>query len=166
MWEIIQSAGWVIYYLDENLEPRYLLIKRFALSKKIERVAPKWKVQEWENIEQAALREISEETGIPINQMKIIQKLWVTQLRNTENQKWQMDKDVTYFLTQYFGNPLSVNIEPVEWYVWTYKWATLSEVLSLIYYHDIRELIRKSYSFIKENQKKTDIKKQFMDKLS
>lgn len=165
MWEIIQSAWWVIYYLDSNLEPRYLLIKRFALSKKVEWVAPKWKIQLWENIEQAALREVSEETGIPINQMKIIQKLGITQLRNTENQKWQMDKDVTYFLMQYFWNPDTVRIEPVEWYVGAYKRATLNEVLSLIYYHDIRELIRKSYSFIKENQKKTDIKKQFMDKL-
>lgn len=165
MWEIIQSAWWVIYYLDNNWEPRYLLIKRFALSKKVEWVAPKWKIQSWENIEQAALREVSEETGIPINQMKIIQKLGITQLRNTENQKWQMDKDVTYFLMQYFGNPDTVRIEPVEWYVGAYKRATLNEVLSLIYYHDIRELIRKSYSFIKENQKKTDIKKQFMDKL-
>lgn len=165
MWEIIQSAWWVIYYLDSNGEPRYLLIKRLALSKKIERVAPKWKIQAGENIEQAAMREVSEETWIPINQMKIVQKLGVTQLRNTENQKWQMDKDVTYFLMQYFWNPDSVRIEPVEWYVGTYKWATLNDVLWLIYYHDIRELIRKSYTFIKENQKKTDIKKQFMDKL-
>lgn len=165
MWDVIQSAWWVIYYLDKEWEPRYLLIKRFALSKKIERVAPKGKIQAWENIEQAAMREVSEETGIPINQMKIVQKLGMTQLRNVENQKWQMDKDVTYFLMQYFWNPDSVRIEPVEWYVWAYKRATLSDVLSLIYYHDIRELIRKSYSFIKDNQKKTDIKKQFMDKL-
>lgn len=165
MWDVIQSAWWVIYYLDKEWEPRYLLIKRFALSKKIERVAPKGKIQAWENIEQAAMREVSEETGIPINQMKIVQKLGMTQLRNVENQKWQMDKDVTYFLMQYFWNPDSVRIEPVEWYVGAYKRATLSDVLSLIYYHDIRELIRKSYSFIKDNQKKTDIKKQFMDKL-
>jgi len=42
MTDIVQSAGWIIYYLDNEWEPRYLLIKRHALSWKIEWVAPKW----------------------------------------------------------------------------------------------------------------------------
>jgi len=52
-----------------------LLIKRHALSGKIERVAPKGKIQGSEETTKAALREVSEETGIPINQMKIKQQL-------------------------------------------------------------------------------------------
>jgi len=103
-----------VYYVATDGEPRYLLIKRHALSGKIERVAPKGKIQTGEDIQQTALREVSEETGIPINQMKIKQKVGVTQLRNTEHQKGQMDKDVTYFLIQYFGNPNIVKIENIE----------------------------------------------------
>jgi hypothetical protein len=38
---ITQSAGGVVYYIASDKEPRYLLIKRQALSKKIERVCPK-----------------------------------------------------------------------------------------------------------------------------
>ena len=164
MWNIIQSAWWIVYYID-NGEPRYLLIKRLALSKKIERVAPKWKIQQWESIEKAAVREVSEETGIPINQLKLKQELGTTQLRNTENIKGQMDKDVTYFLMQFEWDPSIVNIGDNEWYIGIFKRATLNEVLGLIYYNDIRELIRKSYITIKQDQKNNNIKQQFMQKL-
>ena len=64
-----------------------MLIKRLAVSKKIERVAPKGKVQAGETTQNAALREVSEEAGIPINQLKLKQQLGTTQLRNVENIK-------------------------------------------------------------------------------
>ncbi len=165
MWSIIQSAWWIIYLLAPDWEPRYLLIKRHALSGKIERVAPKGKIQGNEEITKAALREVSEETGIPINQMRIKQQLGTTQLRNIDNQKGQMNKDVTYFLIQYFGDKSDVNIENVEGYIGIHKRCTLNEVLALIYYQDIRELIRKSYALIKEGQKNQDIKENFIKKL-
>lgn len=165
MWNIIQSAWWIVYYIDKEWEPRYLLIKRLALSKKIERVAPKGKIQKGESIEKAAIREVSEETGIPINQITIKQKLWTTQLRNTENIKWQMDKDVTYFLMHFSWDPSIVDINEDEWFIWVYKRATLPEVLGLIYYNDIRELIRQSYITIKQSQKNDSVKKEFMQKL-
>ncbi|MFA7298037.1 MAG: NUDIX domain-containing protein [Candidatus Absconditabacterales bacterium] len=162
---IIQSAGGIVYYVASDGEPRYLLIKRHALSGKIERVAPKGKIQGDEDIQKTALREVSEETGIPINQMKLKQLLGTTQLRNIENQRGQMNKDVTYFLMEYAGNPDFVKIERAEGYIGIHKRCTLNEVLSLIYYQDIRELIRKSYSLIKDGQKNQDIKKDFINKL-
>lgn len=165
MWEIVQSAWGIVYYLDSTREPKYLIIKRHALSGKIERVAPKWKLQPWEEMETTALREVSEETWIPINKMKMNQKIWTTSLRSTETKKWQLDKDVTYFLIEYSGDPDDVNIIQGEWYIWNHKWATISDILSLVYYEDIRELFRKTYIIIKEQKKKSDIKKDFMDKL-
>jgi len=135
------------------------------LSGKIERVAPKGKIQGNEEIQKTALREVSEETGIPINQMRLKQQLGTTQLRNTDNIKGQMNKDVTYFLMEYMGNPNFVKIERAEGYIGIHKRCTLSEVLALIYYQDIREIIRKSYSMIKEGQKNSDIKKDFINKL-
>ena len=165
MWPIIQSAWWIVYYIAPDGEPRYLLIKRHALSGKIERVAPKGKIQGNEDIQKAALREVSEETGIPINQMRIKQQIGTTQLRNIDNQKGQMNKDVTYFLIQHFGDKNTVNIENAEGYIGIHKRCTLNEVLALIYYQDIRELIRKSYALIKEEQKNQDIKQNFIKKL-
>lgn len=162
---VIQSAGGIVYFLDKNQEPNYLLIKRHALSGKIEWVAPKGKIQGDEPIEKTALREVSEETAIPINQLRLKQNLWVTQIRNLEN-KGPLDKDVTYFLMEFIWDPSVVSIDQIEWYVGIHKWANLQEVLGLIYYQDIRELIRKSYLLIKQNQKNTDVRKAFLDKLS
>lgn len=162
---VIQSAWWIIYYIDsKDGEPRYLLIKRHTLSGKIERVSPKWKIKWGESIESTALRESSEESGIPINQLKLKQKLWITQIRSVDN-KWPMDKDVTYFLMEFIGDPNVVSIEPVEWYIGTYKRASLQDVLGLVYYQDIRELIRNSYVIIKQKEKNNDVKKKFLAQL-
>ena len=62
-------------------------------------------------------------------------------------------------------NPESVNLIEWEWYIGVYKRATIEEVLWLIYYADIRELVRKSYFLIKDEQKNKWIKASFFDKL-
>jgi len=82
---VIQSAGGIIYYLDKEGEPRYLLIKRHALSGKIEWLAPKGKVQAGEEMQTAALREVCEEAGIPINQLFVKTLLGTTQIRMTDS---------------------------------------------------------------------------------
>ena len=101
MANIIQSAGGIVYYIAPDGAPRYLLMKRYAVSKRIERVAPKGKIEPGESIENAALREISEEAGIPINKMKLGVQLGITQLRSDESNKGQLNKDTTYFLVEY-----------------------------------------------------------------
>ena len=164
MWEVIQSAGGMIYYLDKNFEPKFLLIKRHALSGKIEWIAPKGKIQAWEKPIESAVREASEETGIPINKLIPREELWVVSLRSNPDE-WNLNKDITYFLMKYTGDPSSVKIDQVEWYVWVYKRADLSEVLALVYYKNIRELFRKAFIVIKSKQKDDTIKKSFLDKL-
>lgn len=167
MWkrDIIQSAGGVVYYIDkEDWEPRYLLIKRQAMSKKIEWVCPKWKLENNETLEQAALREVYEETRLSINHLKIITELWQTHIRSTPH-AWNMNKDITLFLMHYTGAPDAVKISDGEGYVGIYKWCTLQEVRNLIYYPDLRELIRGSYDLIKDRNVKKSIKDQFMEKL-
>jgi len=165
MTKLVKSAWWIIYYYDEVWEPRFLVIKRHAVSGKVERVAPKWKLQDGENYEKAALREVAEETWIPINLLSVVQNLWTVKIFWLEDKYWKFDKEVTYFLMKYDWDPTLVDIKPVEWYLWVYKWATISEILNLIYYVDIRELFRKWYNTLKEKKKKNDVKKDFMDLL-
>lgn len=165
MAEIVQSAGGIIYYFAPDGEPRYLLIKRHALSGKIERVAPKGKIQAGEKIEETALREVSEECGIPKNLLKLRQKVWITSLRSSETKRGHLDKDVTYFLMKYEGDPNAVQITDGEWYIGIYKWADIQQVLWLLYYEDIRELIRKSYLMIKEERKYRSVQQDFLKKL-
>lgn len=145
---IIQSAWGIIYIIPSDGEPRYLLIKRHALSKKVERVAPKGKIQEGEDVSQAALREINEEAWLELSKLQLIEKVGTTQLRNVHNQKGMMDKDVTYFLIKYMGHPEDVRIQEGEGYLWIYKWATISEILGLLYYQDMRELFRKAHHIL------------------
>ena len=164
MTEIIQSAWWLVYYIDRDGQPKYLIIKRFALSRKVERVAPKGKIQSWEKMETAVLREVGEEAGIPINQMTVQQKVWIASLRNTDNIRWHMNKDVTYFLVKYAGKPEDVQIEDAEGYTWAYKRATIQEILTLIYYQNMRELFRDAHNIVINQNKKKAAKQDFIDK--
>jgi hypothetical protein len=50
MGEVVQSAGGVVYFLEGG-QPKFLLIKRQAMSKKIERVAPKGKIEPGEAVD-------------------------------------------------------------------------------------------------------------------
>lgn len=165
MWEIVKSAWWIVYYLDKDYEPRYLLIKRHALSGKIERVAPKWKIQIWEDEKKAAIREIWEEAWLKKEELIVKQLLWTTSLRSSDTKNGHLDKDVTYFLMKFTWDPSSVNLIEWEWYVGVYKRASIEDVLWLIYYEDIRELIRKSYFMIKDEKKNQWVKASFLEKL-
>ncbi len=159
MW-VIQSAWWIIYFIEADKKPRFLLIKRHAMSGKIEWVAPKGKLQKWETAQQASLREVAEETWISPALLTIEQKVWATSLRSSHEIRGGMDKDITYFLMHFKGNPQKdVHIQPVEWYLWIYKWATLEEVLGLIYYKNMREIFTQAHSAIQQQK----VKKQFLD---
>ncbi len=163
--KLVKSAWWVIYYRDQNDDIRFLLIKRHALSGKVERVAPKGKIQIDETDERAALREVSEETGIPINLLSVVQKIWTATISWLEDKNGKFDKEVTYFLMKYDGDLDLVDIQNVEWYLWTHKWASIKDVLNLIYYWDIREIFRKWYTILRDKQKTNDVKKDFLKKL-
>jgi len=165
MWDIVQSAWGIIYYIAPDGDPRYLLIKRHALSGKVERVAPKGKIQERESEKDAAVREMWEEVGIHKDQLVVKQLLGTTSLRSSETKRGHLDKDVTYFLMKYTGNPETIRLIEGEGYIGMYKRATIQEVINLMYYEDIRELVRKSYFIIKEEQKNQSVKKDFLEKL-
>jgi hypothetical protein len=66
---------------------------------------------------------------------------------------------------KYTGAPDAIHLIEGEGYIGIYKRATIQEVLSLIYYEDIRELVRKSYFFVKDAQKNQSVKQDFLDKL-
>ncbi len=165
MVRLVKSAGWIIYYKDSNGELRFLLIKRHALSGKIERVAPKGKIQKWETVENAALREVSEEAGIPLNLLVVRHKVWSAMIKWLEDRNGKFEKEVTYFLMKYEWDPALVDIQPVEWYLGTYKWALLTDVINLIYYKDIRELFRKGYNMLQDQVVTNNAKQDFMKKL-
>jgi 8-oxo-dGTP pyrophosphatase MutT (NUDIX family) len=111
---IIQSAGWIVYYIRQ-WQPVYLLIKRQAKSKKIEWVAPKWKVDPWETPEQAALREVSEEAWLNKHHLIIKKYVGIIHLRSSQDKYVHVEKDTTFYLMHYTGDPCMINIIDGEW---------------------------------------------------
>lgn len=143
----IQSAWWIIYRMSDDNTPEYLLIKRHALSNKVERIAPKWKIHPGETEEQAALRETCEETGLKKSSLKIRDKIDTLSLQLfNDDGKLGIDKDIAYFLMQYTGDPKAVTISNSEWFLWSYKWATMREVLALVIYKDLRQIFADAHS--------------------
>lgn len=152
MGEQIQSAWWIVFYIDKNDGlPRFLLVKRYALSKKIEWVAPKWKIEKWETSEQAAMRETSEEAWIPRDKLVSHWKLWDITLSFQSDTKYVFDKSITYYLLEIKSDPNLLNIIQQEWYLGVYKWANIQEVLGLVYYENLREIFRAAYQKVTSN---------------
>ena len=146
----ILSAWWIVYYIDpKTKEPLFLIVKRQALSNRIERVAPKGKLQESETEKEAALREISEEMWLSREKLHAKKMLDVVslQLYNDYGKLW-LDKDITYFLVEYTGDPDDVKVIDGEWFMWVYKRANITNALNLISYTDLRELYRQAYHIL------------------
>lgn len=151
---MIKSAWGIIYYIDERTgEPKFLILKRYALSKKIEWIAPKWKIQPGETEEEAAIREIFEETGIKKEFLKYRWPIWKVNIHLESEEKWVFDKSIQYFLFEYTWDPNKLKIIDWEWYLWIYKWATIKEISNLVYYPELRNLFVKAYNKIVNKQK-------------
>jgi hypothetical protein len=108
---------------------------------------------------------VSEETWLILNQLHIIVKLWVTSIRTDDPAVGNLNKDMTFYLMSYDGDHEKIQLIDGEWYIWVHKRCTLQEVMALIYYPDLRELIRQSYAIIKQDFKQDTIKKTFLDLL-
>ncbi len=164
--EVIQSAWGIIYFVDEHDTTRFLIIKRQAKTKKIERVAPKGKVKPWEDQKQTALREVCEETWLPINNLIIWEKVWTVELRQ-EDAKFAVafEKDMSFFLMRYIWDPDMVNILDWEWYTWQHKRATIEDVSNLIYFPNMRTIFLNAFNIIKKKVKNNSVKEAFLRKI-
>lgn len=144
----LHSVWWIVYYIAEDGQPRYLIIKRHARSKKIERVAPKWKVEWDETPEQTCVREIHEEAWINKDHLSVKEKLWSLQIKNINFGQWFHEKEVIYYLVHYTWRYDDVHIQAVEWFIGVYKRATFQEIIALILYPSMREIFRKWHKII------------------
>lgn len=144
---VVQSAWWVVYIMD-NHQPKYLLIKRQAKSKKIERVCPKGKLEPWETPEQAALREVGEETWLSREFLVIETFAWLVQLRSTFDTYIHVEKDTKFFLMKYLGSCHDVCLINGEWYMGVYVWADFAQAINLLTYPAMRDVLRRAHQYI------------------
>jgi len=145
---MIKSAWWIVYYKDEKGNPKFLILKRYALSKKIEWIAPKWKIKPGESPIDTAIREVSEETGINPKYLKPEWFVGDLEIHLESEDKWKFDKKITYYLLKYTWDPNQIYIPPKEGYLGIYKWASIDEVLNLVSYQKLREIFFNAYQKI------------------
>ncbi|MCS6983345.1 MAG: NUDIX domain-containing protein [Candidatus Absconditabacterales bacterium] len=144
---VVQSAGGVVYIMD-NHQPKYLLIKRQAKSKKIERVCPKGKLEPGETPEQAALREVGEETGLSREFLVIETFAGLVQLRSTFDTYIHVEKDTKFFLMKYLGSCHDVCLINGEGYMGVYVWADFAQAINLLTYPAMRDVLRRAHQYI------------------
>lgn len=144
----LHSVWWIVYYIADDRQPRYLIIKRHARSKKIEWVAPKGKSEWSEKPEETCVREIKEETWLQITNLHVYHKLGEVQIKNINFGQWFHEKEVTYYLVHHKGMPDDVIVQPVEWFIGVYKRATIQEITWLVTYPSMREIFRKAHEYV------------------
>ncbi|GIP39592.1 DNA mismatch repair protein MutT [Paenibacillus sp. J31TS4] len=104
------SAGGVVYRRKGGALEIQMIQDRFG---KI--TLPKGKLEEGETVEQAALREIEEETGI---RGTIRYPLEVVGYRYTHPDRGEVDKEVHYFLVEALDGELQAQIEEIRGVEW------------------------------------------------
>lgn len=104
------SAGGVVYY-EENNQLSILLIE--DRSHKL--TLPKGKSEEGETIEETALREIKEETGIEGEIIKPLDKVYYEYYHPIYN---KVEKEVHFYLVKALTNEISVQLSEINSAAW------------------------------------------------
>jgi 8-oxo-dGTP pyrophosphatase MutT (NUDIX family) len=111
------SAGGVVFRIQNGIKQIQLIQDRYG---KIS--LPKGKMEAGETVEQTALREILEETGIIGN---IVEPLYIIRYKYSHPVHGTINKEVHYYLVEAIGGSLHAQIEEirgVEWFSLAEAW--------------------------------------------
>jgi len=150
------SAGGVVYSLDENGNPSFLLLKNTL--KKTYWEFPKGKIEKKESLEKTVKREVEEETGL--KKFEIIPGFSHTLKWYFRFKGQTIKKQAVYMLIKVPKEEKSnvkINHEHQE-----FRWMSFKEAKKEINIKDIKKMLKKAYGFIKKygKQKKMfDFKK-------
>lgn len=127
------SSGGIVY--KEN---QFLLVENSRMKNPDEKWwgFPKGHLEAGESTEQAAVREVEEETGI---KSEIIQKIGQSKYTLTKNEE-QIFKVVTIYLMKYLSGELNPQIEEVSNVIW----LPYEEALKKLTYPGDKDLLRKA----------------------
>lgn len=142
-----KSSGWIVYR-KKGKRVEILLLKWLNSRKQEELVIPKGKIEKWEVAKDTALREISEEAWIAIEDLEIIK--FVTKLNYTYTAGYLkdnpvIDKDVYLFIVRYNGNAIPV-VRKEERFT-GYEWVDIEKVKDLSIRFDLSGIIYRNKPF-------------------
>jgi 8-oxo-dGTP diphosphatase len=137
------SAGGIVYRGDHGgTEVALIRVRnRWGL--------PKGHVEEGESVQETALREVREETGLD---GRVVAKLgdityWYTN-KTHEGEPIRIFKRVYFFLVRYLGGDVRQHDEEVE----EASWMPIGEAVNKLAYPTEREMMRKAIAFLKSGQ--------------
>ena len=142
-----KSSGWIVYRKNDN-KIEILLLKWINSRNNEEYVIPKWHIENWEIAKDAAIREISEEAGLKIEDLEVIK--FITKLNYTFT-AWYLknnpliDKDVYLFLVRYNwkSNPI---VQKEERFVW-YEWVDINKIKKIPIKFDLYPIISRNKTY-------------------
>ena len=142
-----KSSGGIVY--RKNWEKIEILLLKWLNSKKNEEyVIPKWHIEEWEIAKDAAVREISEEAGLPQKDLEVIK--FITKLNYTFTAGYlknnpTIDKDVYLFLVKYNWNQTPV-VQEEERFVW-YKWVEIDKIKDVQIKFELSSIVNRNRTY-------------------
>jgi 8-oxo-dGTP pyrophosphatase MutT (NUDIX family) len=139
------SAGGFVLASDGS--ERVALIGRSTRSGRLEWCVPKGHPEGTEGIEQAALREVAEETGLIC---EIIEPLGVIDYKFTASGKL-IHKTVHHFLLKQVGGELTVENDPDHEAV-DIKWVALDDLEGILAHENERRMARGVIEWVERNR--------------
>ncbi|MEM4648058.1 MAG: NUDIX domain-containing protein [Candidatus Pacearchaeota archaeon] len=135
------SAGAIVFYLQEN-KPLYLLLYKKAENNYKERFDfPKGNIETNEKYEEAAKREIREETGLDVKILpNFKEKLSWIYKRNNET----IHKEAIFFIARSKTKDVKISFEHDG-----YEWLDFDEALKKLKFKNQKELLIKANEYIK-----------------
>jgi len=140
--EILDASFGIIPIWNDNTSRRFLLVR----SKNTQEWAfPKGHKNDGETDEQAALRELAEETGL--RDVSIIPNLSFTDSYNFQRAGAKIHKTVTFFSAT--ANNSVVVIDKTE--IDDFRWATYKEALATLSFEEPKRILEKLRSCLEQN---------------
>lgn len=134
------SAGIITYTLDDNNEILYLLLRYGAGHWDL----PKGKIESGETKQEAALRELMEETGLTADIDNNFEET-ITYIF-TECDKQLTQKTVYFFTGKATSTKVILSHEHTD-----YTWLPYEQALELLTYDNAKNLLEKADRYIKKN---------------
>ncbi len=135
------SAGGVVFKFDGK-EIKVVLCYQKKISGFKTFCLPKGHIEKGETEEEAALREVLEETGISAQIMGFIKKISYTFKQHNDIVK----KEVSFYLMKALSENFKPNKETEE-----IRWCTKKEALELDIYPTEQEVIREAFKLLKRS---------------
>ena len=132
------SAGIVVYYHDKDTNTVQYLLLHYPGG---HWGFPKGKVEKGENLRDAAMREVKEETGLEAKPVGNFSQSITYYFRDRDGST--VDKEVTFFVAEVTVKEVTLSEEHQD-----YVWLPIADALEKLTYNNSRQLLRMANQYV------------------